>query len=118
MSSPENYQEEQRPPTTTAAMPPSEETPHIHSHFYGMIQRMEEGHVRELFFLYRHPWQLLWINFLAGLARGVGLTIGTALFLALAAYVLGKFITLPLIGEYIARLLDIVDTYRNGSFYR
>lgn len=82
------------------------------------LARLEEGLAREMLFLYKHPWQLLWINFLAGLSRGVGLTVGTALFLALAAYVLGKFITLPLIGEYIARLLDIVDAYRKGPFYR
>ncbi|OJF17525.1 MAG: hypothetical protein A6D91_00375 [Bacillaceae bacterium G1] len=83
-----------------------------------MVRRLEEQHARELFFYYRHPWQLIWINFLAGLFRGVGLTVGTALFLAVAAYVLGKFITLPVIGEYIARLLDIIDTYRSSGLYR
>ncbi len=77
--------------------------------------RLEENQLREMLFLYKHPFQLIWINFLAGLSRGLGLTVGTALFLAFAAYFLGQFISLPLIGEYIAKLLDIVDTYRSGT---
>jgi len=77
--------------------------------------RLEESQLRDMLSLYKHPFQLIWINFLAGLSRGVGLTVGTALFLAFSAYFLGQFISLPLIGEYIAKLLDIVDAYRSGS---
>lgn len=118
MYPPEPKRDHERPEEESAALSPLAELARTHPDLLKMILRMEEGHSRELLFLYRHPWQLLWINFLAGLSRGVGLTVGTALFLAVAAYVLGKFITLPLIGEYIARLLDIVDTYRSSALYR
>lgn len=59
-----------------------------------------------------HPKRIIWMNLIAGISRGIGLTVGTALLLTLAGIVLGRFISLPLIGEYIANLLDIVESYR------
>lgn len=114
--SPEEKDEMRRDESSAASL--LIELARTHPNLLKLLIRLEEGHAREMFFLYKHPWQLLWINFLAGLSRGIGLTVGTALFLALAAYVLGKFISLPVVGEYIARLLDIVDTYRSGPLYQ
>jgi hypothetical protein len=62
---------------------------------------------------YTAPRKLLWINFLAGLARGLGLTIGTAIVLALFGSVLSKFLSVPIIGDYIRQLVDYVNAYRH-----
>ncbi|WP_265182334.1 DUF5665 domain-containing protein [Geomicrobium sp. JCM 19055] len=48
---------------------------------------------------------------MAGVARGVGLTLGTAVVLALFAYIATLFIDMPLIGEWIATLQGHVDRY-------
>jgi hypothetical protein len=53
-------------------------------------------------------------NLLAGIARGLGMTIGLAIVTAVAIYVLQKVLTLnlPLIGDYIVEILDIVEKKR------
>jgi hypothetical protein len=61
---------------------------------------------------YTAPSKLLWINFLAGLARGLGLTIGTAIVLALLGSFLSQFLSVPIIGDYIRQLIDYVQAYR------
>ncbi len=59
------------------------------------------------------PLRLLYVNFLAGLARGLGMAIGFTVLGALFLYFL--FIVaewnLPIIGEFIARLVRIVQTH-------
>ncbi|WP_134685904.1 DUF5665 domain-containing protein [Brevibacillus migulae] len=62
---------------------------------------------------YTAPRKLLWTNFLAGLARGLGLTIGTAIVLAILGWLLSKFISIPIIGEYVKQLIDYVGSYRS-----
>jgi len=64
---------------------------------------------------YTAPRKLLWTNFLAGLARGLGLTIGTAIVLAILGWLLSKFISIPIIGDYVKQLIDYVNSYK-GSY--
>lgn len=61
---------------------------------------------------YTAPRKLLWTNFLAGLARGLGLTIGTAIVLALFGSLLSQFLSIPIIGDYIRQIIDYVESYR------
>lgn len=61
---------------------------------------------------YANPWKVIRINLLVGLARGIGLTLGTAFFLGILIYVMSKTVSMPIIGEYIAELLKWIDTYR------
>jgi hypothetical protein len=65
---------------------------------------------------YTAPRKLLWINFLAGLSRGLGLTIGTAIVLGLFGYILKQFLSIPIIGDYIGQLVDYVNTYRQSRY--
>lgn len=73
---------------------------------------MEKVKIDDLLHNYANPKRLIFVNVLAGLARGLGLTIGTAIILAISGYILNKFISLPIIGEYIANLLDIIHINR------
>lgn len=61
---------------------------------------------------YTAPRKLLWTNFLAGLARGLGLTIGTAIVLALFGSLLSQFLSIPIIGDYIRQIIDYIESYR------
>ncbi|MGM9572096.1 MAG: DUF5665 domain-containing protein [bacterium] len=58
-----------------------------------------------------NPWKLLYHNFLGGVARGVGIALGATLIAALIMYSLSKMVTLPLIGQYIAEIVRIVELY-------
>lgn len=60
---------------------------------------------------YTSPRKLLWTNFLAGLARGLGLTIGTAIVLAILGWLLSQFLSIPIIGDYVKQLIDYVNSY-------
>lgn len=61
---------------------------------------------------YTAPRKLIYINFLAGLARGLGLTIGTAIILVILGKLLGQFLSVPFIGDYIRALMDYISSFQ------
>ena len=58
--------------------------------------------------------RLLWINFLTGVARGLGMAVGFTLLGALLLYFLGRLVNLPLIGSFIAEIVRIVQYQLGG----
>ena len=64
--------------------------------------------------LLSRPWKLMWLNFLAGLFRGLGLAIGMTVIFAVVIYVLAaflrNFVQVPVIGKFIADLVDFVNS--------
>ncbi|RKQ83649.1 DUF5665 domain-containing protein [Brockia lithotrophica] len=59
------------------------------------------------------PRRVIWLNFLAGISRGLGITIGATIVFFVVVVLLRHFVTLPVIGKFIAQILDFVDVYRN-----
>ncbi|WP_235957077.1 DUF5665 domain-containing protein [Paenibacillus apii] len=74
-------------------------------------QRMEKSRISEYTELLFSPWRLIWLNVLAGTARGVGIAIGFTFFAATIIYVLQVLgaLNLPIIGDYIADIVRIVQ---------
>ncbi|MFO7151634.1 MAG: DUF5665 domain-containing protein [Bacillota bacterium] len=72
---------------------------------------IEKLNLAEYLELYRNPSRLLYINFLAGIARGFGMAVGFTLLGALAIYILQRavLLNLPLIGDFIAEIVRIVQ---------
>lgn len=72
---------------------------------------MEKMKLAEYVGLLNNPWRLLWVNFLAGLARGAGIAIGGSLLVAVLLYLLSQIavLNLPLIGDFIAEIVRIVQ---------
>lgn len=72
---------------------------------------MEKMKLAEYVELLNRPVRLLYINFIAGLARGVGMAIGFAILGALVIYTLQRLaiLKLPVIGGFIADLVRIVQ---------
>lgn len=66
--------------------------------------------------LMQHPARLLFLNFAAGLARGLGIAIGATLIFALMLELMRRVILLniPGIGEFVAEIMRIVET-TNGK---
>lgn len=73
---------------------------------------LEDIRLADILQNYTAPRKLVWINFLAGLARGLGLTIGTAIVLALLGSLLSQFLSIPIIGDYIKDLVEYVQAYK------
>jgi hypothetical protein len=80
------------------------------------INRLEnlllKSNLQDIAYHFSSKREVIKVNLLAGLARGVGFTVGTAIFLAILFSLLRQFISLPYIGEHIAELLKIIDSYK------
>lgn len=74
---------------------------------------IERSRIREYMMLTDSKRRLFLINFVAGLGKGFGQAIGFTVLAAIVFYLLTSWIDLPIIGAYIAKLLDVVQNYRN-----
>ncbi|HYF78477.1 MAG TPA: DUF5665 domain-containing protein [Symbiobacteriaceae bacterium] len=72
---------------------------------------MEKMNLAEYTALLQNPWRLLWVNFMAGSARGLGLGVGFAILTAFILYILRGLMTanLPYISDFIATIVRLVD---------
>ncbi|HOC91870.1 MAG TPA: DUF5665 domain-containing protein [bacterium] len=61
------------------------------------------------------PKRIIALSFAIGIARGLGLVIGMTMIFGFLVLLLGKMIDLPLIGRYIAEIVDIVNEYAGTS---
>jgi len=75
---------------------------------------LEDINLADIVQNYTAPRKLFWTNFFAGLARGLGLTIGTAIVLAIFGSFLTQFFSIPIIGDYIRQIVDYVESYRGS----
>ncbi|ADL07774.1 DUF5665 domain-containing protein [Thermosediminibacter oceani] len=73
--------------------------------------RIEKLNLAEYLEVLRNPKRLLYINFLAGVARGFGTAMGFTFLGAFILYVLQRIVILklPVIGDFIAELVRIVQ---------
>lgn len=80
---------------------------------------MERAAIAEYVDLLNRPLSLMWRNLLAGTARGVGIAIGFTFFAATILYglrLLGA-LNLPIVGDYIADIVRIVQIQLEGKAY-
>lgn len=92
---------------------------HIHDLTVKVAQDMEKARIAEYTELLFKPWKLIWVNILAGTARGVGIAIGFTFFAATILYILQGLgaLNLPIIGDYIADIVRIVQRQLEGKTY-
>lgn len=58
---------------------------------------------------YQKPAKMFWINFLIGVARGIGTLAGVSIFLTLFVYILSQFQWLPVMGDVITEILLYIE---------
>lgn len=80
---------------------------------------MEKMKLAEYVDLLHSPWRLLWINFISGIARGLGIAIGFAILGAVIVIVLRKLVdlNLPVIGGFVADIVEIVQQQLRSRSY-
>ena len=73
--------------------------------------KLERANLADLVQLLQNPVRLIFLNFLAGLARGFGIAIGLTIIASLFLVILTRLasLNLPVIGKYIADLMRIVN---------
>ncbi len=76
---------------------------------------MERARVDEYTSMLTRPWRFFFFNFVVGIFRGLGMAIGFTLIFALVIYIitqiLVRMVDMPIIGMYIAELVNFVNQY-------
>ena len=79
-----------------------------------LINMLEEMNLNELIYILGSKKEIILRNLYAGVFRGIGIGIGVTIISAILVMFLQKIVTLniPIIGEYIADIVDIVQKSR------
>lgn len=102
-----------------AEMPPQEA---LQATVEELTRVMEKTRIAEYVQYLDHPWKLLWSNFLIGIARGLGSTIGLAIIVAIAFFVLQHIVmlNLPFISDMITKMIYTIQEnlryFQGGTF--
>lgn len=75
-------------------------------------EKIENIRIAEHMEMVSNPKKIIYMNFVAGLARGLGMGIGFTVLAGIVIYLLRSWVNLPFIGKIVADLLDIIDGYR------
>lgn len=83
--------------------------------FKALGERIEKIGIAEYLQLLNNPLRLMYLNLLAGIARGVGMAIGFTVLAAVIIMILRELVVLnlPLIGGFIAEIVQIVNVQLN-----
>ncbi|MBT9135058.1 MAG: hypothetical protein DDT34_00106 [Firmicutes bacterium] len=75
-----------------------------------LIYQFERMKLAEYVALMNNPWRLFWVNFLAGMGRGLGFAFGGSLLAAALLYLLSQvaILNLPLVSDVIAEIVRLV----------
>lgn len=84
----------------------------LNSRLDKIADTLERSEMKDLIDNYMNPKKRIVANLTAGLARGLGLTVGTALVLGLLGYILSFFVNVPMIGDFISDLQGYVEQSR------
>lgn len=77
-----------------------------------LSRKMDNIRVAEYIEMISNPKRVIFLNFIAGLTRGLGMGIGFTVLAGIVLYLMRSWVNLPVVGKLIAELLDIIDTYR------
>lgn len=89
------------------------ETTRLKKEMAKIADRLENLKLAEYIELLNSPKKFFWINFLAGIARGVGFALGMTVLAGIILYFLQQLVllNLPVIGDFIAEIVKIVQEH-------
>lgn len=62
--------------------------------------------------IYNSIWRLLWVNFLRGLAFGLGSVLGATILVSVLILILHQIEFVPILGEWAVKLITEVEKIR------
>ena len=78
-----------------------------------LLQRLDNAGLTEYVKLSQKTGKILWLNFLSGIARGLGFSIGATLVLAVVYKILARIISMNI--PYLTELLQQVMSMTKGG---
>jgi len=80
-----------------------------------LINNWEKAKSTDTYIFLSQPGKAIWANIVIGISRGVGFVIGVSIvgviILTLLGSVLSHFVTVPVIGEFVAMIIEHVQKY-------
>lgn len=92
---------------------------YIREQIDAIVDGLKFKEIAEYVHLMNRPRKLIINNLLSGIARGVGIAMGFTVFLVTALYALRALgaLNLPIIGDYIADIVKVVQAQLEGRRY-
>ena len=78
-----------------------------------LLERLDNAGLAEYVKLSQQTGKILWLNFLSGIARGLGFSIGATLVLAVVYKILTRIISMNI--PYLTELLQLVMSMAKGG---
>ena len=78
-----------------------------------LLQRLDNAGLTEYVKLSQKTGKILWLNFLSGIARGLGFSIGASLVLAVVYKILARIISMNI--PYLTELLQQIMSMAQGG---
>lgn len=80
-----------------------------------LVNSLEAVGLPEFMKFLSNPKRLIWLNFLSGMAKGLGVVVGMTIVVGLLVWLLTILVDFPLIGEYFQELLDLLESQAPAS---
>ncbi len=79
-----------------------------------LLEEIRKNNISELVYILGNKKEIFKRNFFAGISRGMGIGIGFTVITAIIIIILQRIVALniPVIGEYISDIIDIVENNR------
>ncbi|WIW71818.1 DUF5665 domain-containing protein [Anaerosinus gibii] len=76
-----------------------------------LADRLESMRIAEYIDLLQKPSKIIYLNFLAGISKGLGIAVGATIVFAILIDLLSRLIVLnlPVIGDFIVQILHIIE---------
>lgn len=81
-----------------------------------LVKKFDFWGIKDFIAFLRNPTKIFFLNLLAGIGRGLGFAIGFTILAALVILILRRAVSVPVIGSYIAKILEFVEAQR--AIYR
>lgn len=77
-----------------------------------LAETLEKINSQTFFRIYNSIWRLLWVNFLRGLAFGLGSVLGATILVSVLILILHQIEFVPILGEWAVKLITEVEKIR------
>ncbi len=83
-----------------------------------IVKTFEAAGVTEYLEYLKSGKRIMWLHFKAGVARGLGVTVGMTMVLGVLIWILTMLVDLPVVGEYFAEAKVYVTEYTENTNYK
>ncbi len=77
-----------------------------------LAQAIEALNQHKLMQIYANPWRMMWVNFLRGLAFGLGSVLGATILVYVTVQILAQIEFIPILGDWAVQIITQIESNR------